>query len=153
MARKYWLMKTEPSVFSIDDFKSLPKETTSWEGVRNYQARNFMREMKKGDLVLIYHSNAEPTGIAGVAEVIKEAYPDHHSWDKKSKYFDEGSTKEKPRWDMVDVKFVKKFKSVIELSELKKMNELKEMLILKKGNRLSVTPVSEAEFSFISKLS
>lgn len=152
MARKYWLMKTEPSVFSIDDFKKLPKETTSWEGVRNYQARNFMREMKKGDLVLIYHSNSEQTGIVGIGEVVKEAYPDHFSWDKKSKYFDEASTIQKPRWDMVDIKFIKKFNKVLELSELKKIEPLKDMLILRKGNRLSVTPVSGNEYNLIKSL-
>ncbi len=152
MARKYWLIKTEPSVFSIDDFKKLPNEITAWEGVRNYQARNFMREMKKGDLLLIYHSNADNTGIAGIGELVKEAYPDHFSWDKKSQYFDPGSTIEKPRWDMVDIKFVKKLKRVIELSHLKEIVSLKDMLILRKGNRLSVTPVSEVEFDIISKL-
>ncbi len=149
MSKKYWLMKTEPEVFSIDDFASCKKQTTHWEGVRNYQARNFMREMKVGDLVLIYHSNAEPTGIAGIGEIAKEAYPDPCAWDKKSDYYDEGATPENKRWDMVDVRFVRKFANVLGLPELRGMPALKDMLILRKGNRLSVTPVTDKEFKAI----
>ncbi|MCB9092138.1 MAG: EVE domain-containing protein [Halobacteriovoraceae bacterium] len=148
---KYWLMKSEPSVFSIDDLKE--NKTTCWDGVRNYQARNFMRdEMKKGDLVLFYHSNCDEVGIAGVATVCKEAYPDHAAIDKKSKYFDEKATKENPRWFMVDIKFKEKFKRVISLSELKEQRALKDMLILRKGNRLSITPVTQKEFEYITSL-
>ena len=112
--RKYWLMKSEPNVYSIDQLR---KEGTScWEGVRNYQARNFMRDdMKEGDLVFFYHSNAKPTGIVGLAQVVKEAYPDHFAWDKNSKYFDEKSSPDNPRWFMVDVGFVEKWKEPITL--------------------------------------
>lgn len=145
---RYWLMKTEPDVFSIDDLKS--QKTTPWEGVRNYQARNFMRdEMKKGDLVLIYHSNAKPPGIAGIGVVSKEAFPDHFAWDKKSKYYDPKSTKENPRWMMVEIKFKKKFNEILSLSELKETKGLEEMLILRKGNRLSITPVEKKHFEQI----
>ena len=148
---RYWLMKTEPDVFSIDDLKS--QKTTPWEGVRNYQARNFMRdEMKKGDMVLIYHSNAKPPGVAGIGVVSKEAFPDHFSWDKKSKYFDPKSTKENPRWVMVEVKFKKKFKELISLSEIKETKDLEDMLILKKGNRLSITPVEKKHFDRIIEM-
>jgi len=145
---RYWLMKTEPNVFSIDDLKS--QKTTPWEGVRNYQARNFMRdEMKKGDLILIYHSNAKPPGIAGVGVVSKEAFPDHFAWDKKSKYYDPKSTKENPRWMMVEVKFKKKFKELLSLGEIKETEGLENMLILRKGNRLSITPVEKKHFEQI----
>ena len=151
---KYWLMKTEPDVFSIDDLKSNPNKTTQWEGVRNYQARNFMRdEMKKGDKVLIYHSNCKPPGIAGIAEVSKESYPDHFAWDKKSAYYDPKCDPENPRWFMVDVKFKKKFKEVLSLSALKEVKALETMLILRKGNRLSITPVTKKEFETIEKMS
>ena len=145
---RYWLMKTEPDVFSIDDLKS--QKTTPWEGVRNYQARNFMRdEMKKGDLILIYHSNAKPPGIAGIGVVSKEAFPDHFAWDKKSKYYDPKSTKENPRWMMVEVKFKKKFKEILSLSEIKETKGLEELLILRKGNRLSITPVEKKHYEQI----
>ena len=148
---RYWLMKTEPDVFSIDDLKS--HKTTPWEGVRNYQARNFMRdEMKKGDMVLIYHSNAKPPGVAGIGVVSKEAFPDHFAWDKKSKYFDPKSTKENPRWMMVEIKFKKKFKELISLSEIKETKGLEDMLILKKGNRLSITPVEKKHFDRIIEM-
>lgn len=147
---KYWLMKSEPDVFGIDDLKRVGKEP--WDGVRNYQARNFMRdEMKKGDKVLFYHSNCKVPGVTGVAEVSKEAFPDHTSWDKNSKYHDPKSTEEKPRWFMVEVKFVKKFKRTVSLNEMKEMKPLKEMKILQKGNRLSITPVSKKEFDYIVK--
>jgi len=150
---KYWLMKTEPDVFSIDDLKTNPNKTTHWEGVRNYQARNFMRdEMKKGDKVLIYHSNCRPPGIAGIAEVCKESYPDHFSWDRKSDYYDEKSSAENPRWFMVDIKFKKKFREIVPLEDLKKVKELESMLILRKGNRLSITPVTKKEFETIEKI-
>ena len=150
---KYWLMKTEPDVFSIDDLKNDPKKTTPWEGVRNYQARNFMRdEMKTGDRVLIYHSNCKPPGIAGMATVSKECYPDHFAWDKKSKYYDSKCDPENPRWFMVDIKFKKKFKEIISLSDLKEVKSLETMLILRKGNRLSITPLTKKEFEIIEKM-
>lgn len=148
MTKKYWLMKTEPDVFSIDDLKSNVVEP--WDGVRNYQARNFMRdEMKKGDIVLIYHSNCKPPGIAGVATVENESYPDHTAQDPKSKYYDPKASDENPRWFMVDVKFKKKLRRVVGLGELKENPELSDMKILQKGNRLSITPVSKGEFESV----
>jgi predicted RNA-binding protein with PUA-like domain len=148
----YWLMKSEPDVYSIDHL--IADTTTQWEGVRNYQARNFMRDdMKIGDKVLFYHSNTKPPGIVGVAEVCKESYPDFFAWDQESKYFDPKSPEEKPRWFMVDVKFVKKFKSIISLDDLKTHPELVDMLVIRKGQRLSVQPVDEAHFNFVVGLS
>lgn len=148
----YWLMKTEPDVFSIDDLKKNKK--TSWEGVRNYQARNFMRDqMKLGDQVLIYHSSCKVPAVAGVAKVIKEAHPDPSSWDKKSPYFDPKSSKENPRWFMVDLAFVKKFSQVISLSEIKKEKSLAQMKLVQKGNRLSIMPLTQKEFKKILSMS
>ncbi|PIK16059.1 EVE domain-containing protein [Halobacteriovorax sp. JY17] len=153
MTKKYWLMKTEPDTFSIDDLYSRPKKTEHWDGVRNYQARNFMRdEMKKGDLVLLYHSSCKVPGVAGIAEVVKESYPDYTSWDKKSAYYDPKSTSEKPRWFMVDIKFKKKFETYLPLTELKGMKKLKDMVLLKKGSRLSIQPVTKEEFEHITRL-
>ncbi|MBT3584657.1 MAG: EVE domain-containing protein [Halobacteriovoraceae bacterium] len=144
-------MKTEPETFSIDDLKAVKSEP--WDGVRNYQARNFMRDdMKKGDKVLFYHSNCKVPGIVGIAEVSKEAYPDHTAFDKKSKYFDPKSKKESPRWMMVEVKFKKKFKETISLNFLKDVSGLDDMVLLRKGNRLSIMPVSEKEFKIITNL-
>lgn len=149
---KYWLMKSEPDVFGIDDLKKVKKEP--WDGVRNYQARNFMRdEMKKGDKVLFYHSNTKVPGVVGIMEVSKEAFPDHTSWDKKSKYYDPKSTEENPRWFMVEVKYVSKFPRTVSLQEMKDMKPLSEMKILQKGNRLSITPVTKKEFDHILKVS
>lgn len=149
---KYWLMKSEPDVFSIDDLKK--NKTEPWDGVRNYQARNFMRDdMKIGDTVLFYHSNCDTIGITGVAEVCKESYPDFTSWDKKSKYFDPKSSEENPRWFMVDVKFKAKFKEVITLQEVKETKSLKDMRLIQKGNRLSIMPVTKKEFDIILKRS
>lgn len=151
---QYWLMKSEPDVFSIDDLKSRPEQKEFWDGVRNYQARNFMKDqMKKGDQVLFYHSNATPPGVAGVAEVaIDTAVPDLTALDKKSEYFDPKATKENPRWFMTQVKFKKKFKIFVPLDELKKHKELEKMTVLQKGTRLSITPVTKDEFEFICKL-
>lgn len=147
---RYWLFKSEPDAFSIDDLKSKPNKTEHWDGVRNYQARNMMRDdIKKGDQVLFYHSNCKPPGIVGVAKVVKESYPDFTAWDMDSKYYDPKSTPEKPRWFMVDIKFVKKFPRLISLDELKQHEKLYEMLILRKGNRLSITPVTEKEWRTI----
>ena len=151
--KKYWLMKSEPDVFSIDDLALCPKQTEPWDGVRNYQARNFMRDdMKKGDLVLFYHSNCKPPGIAGMAEVATEGYPDPTAFDPKSKYCDPKSDPKNPRWILVDVKFKKKFKNYISLDDLKTHKSLKEMKVLQKGNRLSITPVAKEEFEYIKKL-
>jgi predicted RNA-binding protein with PUA-like domain len=147
---KYWIFKSEPDVYSIDDLKKDKK--ACWEGVRNYQARNFMmNDMKIGDKVLFYHSNAKEIGIVGLCEVCKESYPDYHAWDKKSKYFDEKSPKDKPRWFMVDVKFLKKFDEVITLQSMKENKKLADMRLVKKGNRLSIIPITASEFKEITK--
>ena len=149
--RKYWLMKSEPNVYSIDQLRK--EGTACWEGVRNYQARNFMRDdMKEGDLVFFYHSNVKPTGIVGLAQVVKEAYPDHFAWDKNSKYFDKKSSPENPRWFMVDVGFVEKWKEPVTLEQLKKDPTFEEMLVTKPGMRLSIQPVEEAHFNRIVAL-
>ena len=151
--QQYWLIKSEPSVFSFTDLEKAPNQTTFWDGVRNYQARNFMRDqMQKGDFILFYHSNCDEIGVAGVAQVAKEAYPDHTAQDKKSKYYDPTASEENPRWFMVDIKFKKAFKKTVTLSELKEQKDLKEMRLLQKGNRLSVLPVKKTEFEAICKL-
>jgi len=150
---KYWLMKSEPSCFSIDDLKKRPEQTTSWDGVRNYQARNFMRDdMRVGDQVFFYHSNCNPPGIVGVAEVVKEAYPDYTAFDPNSEHPDLTSSPDNPRWFMVDIRFIKKFTHMISLEQLKQYVELSEMPLLRKGNRLSVLPVAVAEWNFIHRL-
>jgi predicted RNA-binding protein with PUA-like domain len=144
----YWLMKSEPDTFSIDDLKRKKRE--AWDGVRNYQARNFMRDgMRVGDGVFFYHSNCAEPGIAGLAEVASDAYPDPSQFDPKSKYFDAGSSRYNPRWMLVDVKYVKKLKRVITLDELKNHPKLTGMALLRKGNRLSVMPVEAAEWKYI----
>lgn len=147
---RHWLMKSEPDVFSLDDLKK--HKTTWWEGVRNYQARNFMVDMKIGDLVLFYHSNAEPSGVAGLAKVTKLAATDQLQFDKKSEYYDPKATREKPRWFCVEVGYVGSFKNLLTLEDLRTKKELSEMLVLRKGQRLSVQPVTEAEFVFIKKM-
>lgn len=153
MTKNFWLMKTEPDTFSIDDLEQRPNKTEHWDGVRNYQARNFMRDdMKKGDLVLVYHSSCKVPGIAGIAEVVRESYPDHTSWDKKSAYFDPKSTEDEPRWFMVDIKFKKKFKDFLPLTQLKSMKVLEGIALLKRGSRLSIQPVSKEEFEHITQL-
>lgn len=149
--KQYWLMKSEPDAYSIDDLER--DRTEHWDGIRNYQARNFMmREMKPGDEILFYHSSCKVPGVVGLARVHKEAYPDFTAWDPDSKYYDPKSTPEKPRWYMVDVEFVKKFPGVISLSELREMPSLEGMKLLQKGNRLSIMPVNEHEFQTICKL-
>ncbi|MFP5520370.1 MAG: EVE domain-containing protein [Bdellovibrionia bacterium] len=146
-----WLMKSEPDVYSIDQLKK--DKTTWWTGVRNYQARNFMmKEMKLNDTVLFYHSNAEPPGIAGLAKVSELAQPDSLQFDKKSEYYDPKAAPEKPIWYCVQVAFVEKFKNYISLEELRQTPELSEMLVLKKGQRLSIQPVTSAELKTILKL-
>ncbi len=150
---KYWLMKSEPDAFSIDDLAKSPKQTTHWDGVRNYQARNFMRdEMKQGDQVLFYHSNAKPPGVVGVAQVVKEGYPDFTAFDPKDKHYDPKSRQEDPRWYMVDIKLVKKFKQLISLPDLKQVKALDGMVLLQKGSRLSVQPVTRKQFDTICKI-
>jgi len=144
---RYWLMKTEPDEFSIDDLSK--KKVEPWTGVRNYQARNFMREMKAGDGVFFYHSSCEIPGVAGIAEVATEAYPDPTQFDKKSDYYDAASKREEPRWSLVDVKYKRKLKRVIPLSELKDRKELDGFALLARGNRLSVLPVTKPQWDFI----
>lgn len=147
----YWLMKTEPEVFSMDDLKK--NKTTLWEGVRNYQARNFMmKEMQLGDLVLIYHSNANPSGVAGIASVSKLAIPDPTQFDKKSEYFDPKATKEKPIWFCTEVKFISKLKNFISLEQIKNDPELQNMMVIRKGSRLSIQPVSQQDFQYLEKI-
>ena len=149
----YWLMKSEPETYGIDHLAKEKNQTEHWDGVRNYQARNFMRDdMKKGDLVFFYHSNCKIPGIVGTATVVKESYPDFTAFDPDSKYFDPKSTEDNPRWFMVDVKLKEKFDDVISLESLKQYPQLEEMLILRKGNRLSITPVTKKEWDFIQKL-
>ena len=146
----YWLMKTEPSEFSIDDLKARPKRTEPWDGVRNYQARNMMRdEMKKGDGVLFYHSNCEEPGIVGIAKVAREGYPDPTAFDPEDKHYDPKSDPDSPRWYHVDVKFVRKLERTITLAELKSHPELEAMPLVRRGTRLSVMPVSDAEWEFV----
>jgi len=144
----YWLMKSEPDVFGIDHLKAVKVEP--WDGVRNYQARNMMRDdMKKGDLVFFYHSNTDVPGIVGIMEVVKEGYPDHTALDPEAKYYDPKSDPENPRWYMVDVKFKRKLKRTISLAELKELPELEDMPLVRKGNRLSIMPVTEGQWNFI----
>lgn len=150
---KYWLMKSEPDVFSINDLKKRGAKGVHWDGVRNYQARNFMREMKKNDLVLFYHSNCKVPGIVGVMKVIREAYPDHTAFDADDPHFDPKSNPDKPRWDMVDVAFVERFTDTIGLAEMRAVKGLQEMLVLRKGNRLSITPVSQQEWNTVVRMS
>ena len=146
----YWLMKSEPDEFSIDDLKR--KKSEPWSGVRNYQARNYIREMRAGDAVFFYHSSCDEPGVVGIAEVAAAAYPDPTQFDPRSDYFDAGSKREDPRWSLVDVKFKRKLKRVIPLTELKSCKELKDLALVRPGNRLSVLPVTKAQWDFILEL-
>lgn len=149
--KRYWLMKSEPDVYSIDDLAR--DGTTSWSGVRNYQARNFMRDdMKVGDLVLFYHSNAEPPGVAGIAKVVRTAHPDLTALDPRSPYHDLKATPENPIWQMVDVGFVAAFKRIVSLDELRADPALAGMLVIKRGMRLSVQPVDPAHFKRVESM-
>jgi predicted RNA-binding protein with PUA-like domain len=153
MTRKHWLMKTEPDVFSIRDLKGRPGKKEHWDGVRNYQARNHMRDgMKVGDQVLFYHSSCTPTGVAGVAEIVKAAYPDPSALDPESKYFDAKATPDRNPWVMVDVKFVKELPRLVTLEEMKTAPGLESMMVIKRGMRLSIQPVSPEEFAIVLKL-
>jgi predicted RNA-binding protein with PUA-like domain len=144
----YWLMKTEPDVFSIEDLKK--KKRSGWDGVRNYQARNFMRDgMKLGDQILFYHSSCAIPGVAGIARVSRESHPDPSQFDKKSEYYDPKATSEKPIWMMVEVEFVKEFPAVLPLERLRREKALAKMVLLQKGSRLSVQPVTAAEWAVI----
>jgi predicted RNA-binding protein with PUA-like domain len=148
--QRYWLMKSEPDAYSIDDLKR--DKVEPWDGIRNYQARNFMRDdMKIGDKIFFYHSNAKPIAIVGTMEVASEPYPDHLQFDPKSKYFDEKSSEENPRWQLVDVKFIQKFDSPVTREAMKEVPELEEMLIFKRS-RLSITPVEEHEWNKIMEM-
>ncbi|MEE8110149.1 MAG: EVE domain-containing protein [bacterium] len=146
MTRRYWLMKSEPAVYSFDDLLGEPEQTDHWDGVRNYLARNNMMEMKHGDSVLFYHSSATPPHVAGIAEVAREAYPDHTAWDPKSKYHDPKSFADNPRWYMVDIRAVRKLEAAVTLPELKANPKLKDMQVVRKGQRPSVQPVMKEEF-------
>ncbi len=151
MSERFWLVKSEPEVFSIDDLAKV--KSTGWEGVRNYLARNYMRdEMKPGALVLFYHSNANPSGIAGLAKVDGEPVPDPTQFNRKSEYFDATSKKAEPRWMMAQLSFIEKFKDVLTLDELKSEKALAGMPLLQKGQRLSVQPVDAAQFTHVLKL-
>ena len=150
---KYWLVKSEPDVFSIDDLAKSKNKTTYWDGVRNYQARNYMRdEMKKGDKVLFYHSNSEPMAVMGVCEVVKEGYPDFTAFDPEDPHYDPKSNKDNPAWIMVDVKLIEKFRTPVTLAEIKAYPELQKMKLIQRGNRLSVMPVTKNEFDVIIEL-
>ena len=151
MAKRYWLLKCEPAAYTIDDLER--DGVASWEGVRNYQARNFMRDdMSVGDGVLFYASNAEPSGVTGLAEIARAGYPDSFAFDPKHKYFDSESDPTTPAWYMVDIRFSGKFDEVIPLSTLKATPGLESMMVAQKGSRLSVQPVTKAEFEIVAKL-
>ncbi len=144
---KYWLFKSEPSTYSIDDLCAAPEQTDHWDGVRNHQARNMMRdEMSKGDRVLFYHSSANPTAVVGTARVTRTGYPDHTAWDPDSKYFDPKSRQDAPVWFMVDIRLEEKFSVPLTLAELRTLPQLQAMVLLRKGMRISVQPVTPAEF-------
>lgn len=150
---QYWLMKTEPTEFSIDDLERRPNQTEHWDGVRNYQARNMIRDqMKAGDQVLIYHSNCDQPGVTGIAAIAREAYPDPTAFIDGHKHFDPKSQPEAPRWFMVDVRFVRKLKRTISLAELKAHAELADLALVRKGNRLSVMPVDATQWQYILDL-
>lgn len=147
---QYWLMKSEPETYSIDDLER--DGSTRWDGVRNYQARNYMQSMKVGDLVLFYHSNADPPGVAGICQVTKAAHPDVTAQDGRSKYYDPKATPENPRWFLVEVSFVEKLPRLIPLSELKTIKGLENMVVTRKGSRLSITPVTAKEWKALAKV-
>lgn len=152
---KYWLFKSEPDTFGIDALAAQPRRRTHWDGVRNFQARNMMRdEMRRGDLGFFYHSSCAEPGIVGIVKVVREGYPDHLAFDPTSRYFDDRSDPADPRWYMVDVQLVRKFAQPVTLSTLRRHanGRLKDMLILRKGNRLSITPVAPAQWKFILSL-
>lgn len=153
VSKSFWLLKSEPDVFSIEDLAKAKGKTTFWDGVRNYQARNFLRDsLKIGDGVLFYHSNSEPSAIAGIAEVVKEGYPDHTAFDPKDVHFDPKSKKETPTWYMVDIKHVETFKEPVPLERLRLETKLEKMALLQKGSRLSVQPVTKEEWQIVLKI-
>lgn len=148
----YWLLKSEPSTFGIDHLARAPRKTTSWDGVRNYQARNTLRAMKKGDEAFFYHSSCEVPGVAGIVEIVREAYPDATAFDPKDDHYDPDSKRDAPTWYVVDVRLQRKLERVITLEELRAQRALAQMQLLKRGNRLSVMPVSEREWRAILAL-
>ena len=151
----HWLLKSEPETFSIDALSKAPKQTTTWDGVRNYQARNMLRDsMKEGDQAFFYHSGCDVPGIAGIVAIVKEGYPDKTAFDPKHHHYDPDSKPEEPRWFVVDVKFVRKLKRVITLDELRQhaAKQLKEFVLLRRGNRLSIMPVSKKDWDFVLAL-
>jgi len=149
--KQYWLFKSEPDVYSIDDLAA--DKVTYWEGVRNYQARNLLRDtIKKGDLVFFYHSNSSPPGIAGIAEIDRNGYPDHTAFDPDAKYFDDKSKKKEPTWYMVDIRYVAKLPREVSLTELKETKGLEEMMVTRRGARLSIQPVTENEWEIVLSL-
>ena len=151
MPRRYWLMKCEPSAYTIDDLARDGR--TCWEGVRNFQARNFLRDvMQVGDGVLFYASNADPSGVTGLASICRAGYPDHYAWQAGHKYFDARGTEADPVWYMVDVEFVERFAATVPLATLKRTPGLEEMMVTKKGSRLSVQPVTRAEYDVVTAL-
>lgn len=153
MAKQYWLFKSDPDDFSWEDLITCKKQTTFWDGIRNYQARNFIRdEMKKGDGVLFYHSSSDPLAIMGICEIVNEGYPDHTQFDSKNIHFDPKAKKENPAWFMVDIKLVKEFRKPVTLDEIKSNPKLQKMRLIQRGNRLSVMTVTKDEFDQIEKM-
>ena len=151
--RQYWLFKTEPTTFSFDDLWNAPKRTTHWDGVRNFQARNMLRDqIKPGDLVFIYHSSTDPTGIAGIAEVARGGYPDQSAFDSKDSHFDPKSKSDSPTWFVVDIRAVKPLPRLITLEELRKTKGLEKMVLLQRGSRLSIQPVRPEEWEIITSM-
>jgi predicted RNA-binding protein with PUA-like domain len=147
---QYWLFKTEPDAFSIDDLANMPNQIEHWDGIRNYQARNFLRDqVKLGDQVFIYHSSCKDVGIVGLAEVVKEGYADHTQFDPESNYYDPKSSPDSPRWVMVDIQFKQKFVGILPLKTIKSMPEISEIGLVKKGHRLSIMPVQSDEFAHL----
>ncbi|MEX0714028.1 MAG: EVE domain-containing protein [Pirellulales bacterium] len=152
-AKKHWLLKSEPTSFSIDDLAASPQQTTCWSGVRNYQARNFMRdEMRVGDRVLFYHSSGNPPAVAGTAVVVREAYPDPTAWDRSDDHYDPKASPDNPIWQMVEIRLEKIFAQPIPLDRLRKVAALKNMELLRRGSRLSVQPVRKSEFEAVLQL-
>lgn len=149
---RYWLMKSEPDVFGIDDLAAHGAGGAHWDGVRNYQARNFMREMRRGDMALFYHSNCKEPGVVGTMTVIREAYPDHTAFDPEDPHYDPKSKPENPRWFMVDVAFRERFPRTVGLAEMRDNKALSDMLVLRRGNRLSITPVTKKEWEVLLRM-
>jgi predicted RNA-binding protein with PUA-like domain len=147
---QHWLFKTEPDAFSIDDLANMPEQTEHWDGIRNYQARNFLRyQVKSGDQVFIYHSSCKEVGIVGLAQVVKESYVDHTQFNPESKYYDPKSPQDEPRWYMVDIELIQKFNQLLSLKTIKQMTQITEIGLVKKGHRLSIMPVTKVEFELL----